>query len=91
MHDNIKAFGGDPEKVTIMGQSAGAFNVWMQMRGEEVYGQLLGQGEGKRLFRGAIEMSGAPASLALKGIVIILISNSFLNREKEKKHGLLCT
>ncbi|MEA9355316.1 carboxylesterase family protein [Bacteriovorax sp. PP10] len=28
VHDNIKTFGGDPNNVTIMGQSAGCMNVW---------------------------------------------------------------
>lgn len=31
VHDNIDAFGGDPDKVTIAGQSSGAFNVGAQL------------------------------------------------------------
>lgn len=53
VHDNIAAFGGDPDKVTIFGQSAGATSVGLQMTAYN--------GEHQDLFRAAILESGSPA------------------------------
>ena len=52
IRDNIEAFGGDPERVTISGQSAGAISVHL----------LVASPLAKNLFHGAISQSGASLS-----------------------------
>ncbi|WP_214322893.1 carboxylesterase/lipase family protein [Nonomuraea sediminis] len=52
VHDNIKAFGGDPDNVTIFGQSGGGVSVM----------NLLAIPSARGLFRRAIAQSGTPAA-----------------------------
>ncbi|KAI0699629.1 alpha/beta-hydrolase [Cerioporus squamosus] len=52
IHKHIAAFGGDPDKVTIWGPSAGAISVGLQM--------VTNGGDPEGLFRGAIMSSGSP-------------------------------
>ncbi|CAN8097667.1 unnamed protein product [Discula destructiva] len=56
VQDNIAAFGGDPTRVTIQGQSTGAQSVGLQLL---AYG-----GDHGNLFSGAISESGAPVWFA---------------------------
>ncbi|MEU6534511.1 carboxylesterase family protein [Streptomyces sp. NPDC047000] len=50
VHDSVAAFGGDPDRVTLCGQSAGAISI----------GALIAAPQAQGLFRRAVLQSGAP-------------------------------
>lgn len=56
VYENIEAFGGDPEQITIGGQSAGSYSVYL----------LMGMPEIRNMIKGVIAESTAPSDEVLR-------------------------
>ncbi len=73
VQDNIEAFGGNPDNVTLFGESAGGMNIFA----------ILASPKGKGLFHKAIIQSGLPISMSLGKAQNYLEDSGHVNSGRE--------
>ena len=79
VQENIKAFGGNPDNVTLFGESAGGMNIFA----------ILASPEARNLFHKVIIQSGFPVSISMQSAQNYIEDGGHVNSAREITNQLL--